>query len=219
MAAHPDNSPVQNHDSSENEDEWDDDFPLSTLQAMQNLVDKSFNQDLGSESSEDDEESGEKEDDHVTPGGRKWVPIESGVAKTPSIPEFDDMSSGCQLDQDERINLVKIVDYFRYFFSAYFLQNIANATNKYANDQRQANPEKHKTKWSDVHIPELMKFFTLTLLMGIVKKARLKDYWCRLETICTPFFTSLMRRDRFLAILRYVYYIYSARCSHYSVNI
>lgn len=126
----------------------------------------------------------------------------------PANPVFDETKCGCTLEAEEKIGLVKIVDFFKLFFSQYFLQRIINATNTYAGQQRAAEPEKHKGKWTDIEIPEMIKFFTLTMLMGLIRKPRIKDYWTRLECISTPFFTSIMRRDRFVAILRYVY-IYS----------
>lgn len=180
-------------DFSSKESEWEDDFPEETVQMIDRIVQE---QDSSSEESDFEED---EQIDSTTPGGRRWVPIGKGVNKIPQIPSFDDSDCGMT---DGSGHTVRILDFFQVFFSHWFLQMILNATNTYALRERAKNPDKHKCKWDDISIPELIRFLALSMLMGIIRKSRIKDYWSTLESISTPYFTSVMKRDKFMAILR-----------------
>lgn len=175
---------------------WDDDFTDDTVLLLDRIVQEQENQDSSDDSDYQDEESVETT---TTPGGRRWVPTAKEFNKTPPLPAFDD--SDCGVTQ-EAGHIVRILDYFQIFFGHWFLQMMVNATNTYACRERAKNPEKHKCKWTDINIPELVRFLALSMLMGIIRKSRLKDYWSTLDCICTPYFTSVMKRDKFTAILR-----------------
>lgn len=54
-------------------------------------------------------------------------------------------------------------------------------------------------------IEELLAFIAINIAMGLLRLPELRDYWCRNEIIATPWFASIMSRDRFLLILRYLH--------------
>ena len=67
-------------------------------------------------------------------------------------------------------------------------------------------PHSRFRSWTDCSFAEMMKFVGLVLLMGIIKKPQLTDYWSTDDLLCTPFFHSefSLTRDRFLLILHFV---------------
>ena len=78
------------------------------------------------------------------------------------------------------------------------------STNTYTEQVRAAKPEKHKSKWVPADTPSLIKFIGLTFIMGVLKKARIKDYWTTTPELATPFFGHVMKRDRFVVLMRYL---------------
>ncbi|XP_066291056.1 piggyBac transposable element-derived protein 4-like [Branchiostoma lanceolatum] len=84
-------------------------------------------------------------------------------------------------------------------------------TNKYARDYLAANPKADHKGYSRVHgwpdegisEAEMRTFLALNIEMGLVYQEDIQDYWSRDEVMETPFFPSIMRRDRFLLILKF----------------
>ena len=61
--------------------------------------------------------------------------------------------------------------------------------------------------WTDVNEEELKKLLGLIMMMGFVQKnGRLSSYWSRDERLATPFFPSVMTRNRFQQISTYLHF-------------
>ena len=56
-------------------------------------------------------------------------------------------------------------------------------------------------KWTPVSVDEMKVFIALSILMGLVKKPDLDDYWTTDPATSTPMFSKHMTRDRFMSIL------------------
>ena len=86
--------------------------------------------------------------------------------------------------------------------------HLVHETNIYAKQSRENVPggEKTKSKWLEVTISEMWKFLSLLFLTGIIKKSTLSSYWSTDPLLATPFFSSVMSRDRFYSILRYFHF-------------
>ena len=76
-------------------------------------------------------------------------------------------------------------------------------TNLYAEQKR--GPEESSV-WYPVTTDEMEGWVSLYLTMGLVNKPNLSSYWRTDVVLSTPFFPSIMARDRFLQILRYLHF-------------
>lgn len=54
-------------------------------------------------------------------------------------------------------------------------------------------------------IEELMAFLGINIAMGLLRLPQIRDYWSKSKILSTPFFSSVMSRDRFQTILRYLH--------------
>ena len=204
--------------------DWEDEFPLSTLRLLNG-------DDFGSSRSDSDDDvplsaicatlptatgTSSSVTTNVTPtparskvsvGTRKWIRVGHGEQKRPEIPEYD--NSDCGITDEVDLGKTKsILDFFQLFFTFEFVTQLVHCTNNYAADsERQGDPASTGTqkakarKWMPVNIDDIKQFLGLTLLMGLIRKPRIKDYWAHLAELATPFFR-LMPRDPFFQILR-----------------
>ena len=59
-------------------------------------------------------------------------------------------------------------------------------------------------------ISEMYTFLVTVLLMGIVKKNSLREYWSTDPMFATPFFATLFSQDRFLVLLQCLHFVNNA---------
>jgi len=59
--------------------------------------------------------------------------------------------------------------------------------------------------WKDLTMDELWVYLCLQLMMAMVHKANIHQYWSKEHTINTPIFSRLMRRDRFEQIRKMIH--------------
>lgn len=100
---------------------------------------------------------------------------------------------------------------FRIFMKDDLLELIVRETNLYAAEVQQVHPNCNKPNFSlkrftDIDKDELMIYFSILFLMGIVKKPTLQSYWTSDHFLATPIFSRLMSRDRFLTIRRVIHF-------------
>ena len=83
--------------------------------------------------------------------------------------------------------------YLELYLTDQILEPIVHETNRFANDFITQYPDKAKTayigKWTDVAVPELKKFVGLVILMVIIHKPSLPDYWSSDDMYWTPIFS------------------------------
>lgn len=77
----------------------------------------------------------------------------------------------------------------------YYLQNIR----KYKSNSRQGN-------WRIVSCSEIKKVFGIFILMGQIRKDKIKEYWSVNPYLVTPIFSKLMSRNRFEQIKKYLHF-------------
>lgn len=99
----------------------------------------------------------------------------------------------------DKSTLQTALDYFNLFFTSEFVSELVNTTNINAAESRRISQA--RGTWEPVDIATMRVFIGVVLLRGIVDKPRIKDYWSRTAEIATPFFSSMLKRDRFTSIL------------------
>ena len=97
---------------------------------------------------------------------------------------------------------------------------IVNCTNERAEqfirDNCDIDESSRVLDWRPVTVDEMKKFIGITLLMGIIKKPKIQDYWSTDSLIETPIFSSkeCLSRDRFILILKFLRYSYYPIVDH-----
>lgn len=100
-----------------------------------------------------------------------------------------------------------VEDVMELFIGNDLFEFISNETNRYYNQNfNRRKLDKKSAKFVDVTAAELRKWFGLTILMGIVKKARMDDYWSTNPLLETPIFRKTMSRNRFRQILSFLHF-------------
>ena len=81
-------------------------------------------------------------------------------------------------------------------------------TNLYARqflykEKNNIKPHSRLHEWKPTDRAEALTFLAILLLMGIVHKPRLTMYWSTDSILATPIFNQVIRRDRFLLLVRF----------------
>lgn len=100
-------------------------------------------------------------------------------------------------------------DYFRAFFNDATIDLIVTETNKYYQYVTNMFPFKDHSrvhKWIDTTPQELYVFLALMLLMPLISKHNIADYWKNDPLIPTPIFPKFMSRDRFHLLTRFLHF-------------
>nr|XP_046188550.1 piggyBac transposable element-derived protein 4-like [Oncorhynchus gorbuscha] len=102
---------------------------------------------------------------------------------------------------------------FKLFLTEELVGEIVEETNRYALElleKREPGVRGKLAKWVTTTISEMYTFLVTVLLMGIVKKNSLREYWSTDPMFATPFFASLFSQDRFLVLLRCLHFVNNA---------
>ena len=101
------------------------------------------------------------------------------------------------------------VDFFNIFWTTTLVDLIAEESNRFFHFMQAGKvmPEQSRDRqWTDVTSNDMRLFLALSILMGIVHKRSLKDYWTTDPLIATPIFGKVMSRNRFALILRSLHF-------------
>lgn len=133
----------------------------------------------------------------------KWEKPDPGLF-VPKLHNFNNEMSGCTIENITADS--SILDIFHSFLTLHIVQEMVTETNNYYQLFLHNNPDAAEKNYEPVNIDEMYVFLAVSLLMPLVKKNKLKDYWSKDMIIETPFFAQVMPRDRFIFILRFLHF-------------
>ena len=121
------------------------------------------------------------------------------------IPDYV-LQPGCTKDTTDMTPL----DFFSMLVEDKMLQNTVEQTNLFADQFLEADnipPKSRALLWGNkVHdINELKKFISIVIIMGIVHYPSIEDYWATTWPFGTDAYSSIMKRDRFCLLLRFLH--------------
>ena len=67
-------------------------------------------------------------------------------------------------------------------------------------------PSSRFSKWKKATNDEIRAFLALLLAMGLVEQLDIQEYWTTHEVTSTPFFKTVMPRDRFLLLFTFLHF-------------
>ena len=127
---------------------------------------------------------------------------------TPHLHPFSNTFSGVTDEWPCDAN-ARESDYFRAFFNDATIDLIISETNKYYQylTNKFTFPDHSRVhKWIDTTPQEFYVFLALMLLMPLINKHNIADYWKIDPLIPTPIFLKFMSRDRFLLLTKFMHF-------------
>ena len=102
-------------------------------------------------------------------------------------------------------------DYFKLYIDDKMIDYIVTQTNLYVAqylEKEQGNLRPHSLvhEWKPTDRAEMLTLLAVLILMGIIHKPRLTMYWSKDSILATPIFNQVMRRDRFLLLIRFLHF-------------
>lgn len=158
----------------------------------------------------DENLSDDDDQEQDTVGRGPWFRVmDPETFEISTLPEFEEPTGPVGFDANSTP-----FDYFTRFIrcgDTDFMERLVEETNLYATQTlAQEEPTRHArgNRWNPVTLDEMQAFIGLLLAMGIVRKPTYASYW---ETgngtllTETPNFRSVMSRNRFQAIMRFLH--------------
>jgi len=137
--------------------------------------------------------------------GPKWFLLGEGSDYVPPNVPFQGEE---KLNADLPPNATAL-DFFRLYLTDEIVNLIVEQTNKYAEQYISSNDIKRHSpvnNWSPTNDKEMIAFLGLCMLIGVVYKPHLPLYWSTDAIYQTDIFPSVMARDRFMLILKFLHF-------------
>ena len=140
------------------------------------------------------------DDDILTESMQEHSVWREGTAAL-DIPPFTG-NSGLQIKMEDTTPL----DYFKLMITDDMVASMVTETNRYAAQilqNKKLSRCSRFLKWVDVSIPEMYVFLGLIISMGLIVIDYLEDYWSTDPMYKLPFYTAVMKKERFCLILSF----------------
>ena len=170
------------------------------------LLDEDSDNDFDGYVDEDDmHDEGDDEESEEPPQQPPEEPSPSTEANPTVLSEYQ-QRVGCTVDMTNKTP----VDFFHLFITDQMLEEIVRQTNIYAQQflgSASVPPKSRANLWnSRTHdLEELKKFLSLVIVMGMIHFPAMEDYWVRAWPFANTNFSSVLKRDRFSLLLRFLH--------------
>jgi len=141
--------------------------------------------------------SDEDSDSDIYPDN-KWIPKNL----KPKLHSFCNDIAGAK---DEVKSSCTILDFFKVFVNAEFMELIVKQTNDYQL-YKYASLENHSEAWQEVTCKEMYCFLAIAMLMTRNKKLCISEYWSTDKFLKSDIFGQIMSRNRFFDILKMLHF-------------
>ena len=123
----------------------------------------------------------------------------------PTLPEYTQQPH-CTQDMTNKSPL----DFFQLFITDSILETVVAQTNLFAQQYLDSHELKQRSRvqqWvkSPHNMAELKKFLALIIIMGLISYPSIEDYWVTSWPFAISTFSSIMSRDRFSLLLRFLH--------------
>lgn len=123
-----------------------------------------------------------------------WVWSKNTSLPKPDVPFTESPGLKVRMADD-----ASILDFYRLFLNDEVMNLILLETNRYGAESI--------PNWDPINTNDLHRLFALVMLTGIIRKPTLKSYWTVDPKLSTPYFNSIMTRDKFLRILAALHFV------------
>ena len=102
------------------------------------------------------------------------------------------------------IATLSVVEFFKLYYCQLVWDMLVDKTNRYAQQTIDSHPYQ-QVSWHPTNVPEIMAFVALLIAMGINKSSQCRMYWSTSEILHIPLYPSIMSRNRFSSIIRFLH--------------
>ncbi|GFS10328.1 PiggyBac transposable element-derived protein 4 [Elysia marginata] len=112
--------------------------------------------------------------------------------------------SGLQVEMEDTSPL----DYLKLMVTDEMVASLVTETNRYAEqtlEDKELSPKSRFRQWTPVTLNEMWAFLGLIIAMGLILIENLEEYWSLHAMYKLPFFSSVLKKDRFCLILSFLH--------------
>ena len=125
----------------------------------------------------------------------EWTEATEEFKPSSTLPKFKKRKN---ILKKNLSHLESPVQFFEELLPQSIVSNFTNWTNEYAEKKRhRKRRESHEKKWEKATDSKVRAFLGMLLLLPLVQKPRLKDYWSNSVLTDTPAIKNIMSRDDF----------------------
>ncbi|CAH2086354.1 unnamed protein product [Euphydryas editha] len=155
------------------------------------------------ETSEDDSLENEDVQNNVNQNeinyDHEWQDITDTV---PNFPEYEGEAS-----INVPLTAKTPTDYYKLLVTDEIIHKMVNETNNYAynyidSSRSRMKPKSRLKAWVPTDSEEMKRFLGVLMAMGLVKVPHINDYWSKKSIYKNEYIMSVMKRDRFLLLLK-----------------
>lgn len=196
-----DNNMAQNKSISKPDSDDESYIPDSSLDSDSDITDMQSNSDCNEENFDLNNETENNDTEQIE---EKNTEDEGWIEINDTVPDFEEYPHECKYNIPDNVETPD--EMFRLFLTDEILDKMVLETNSYAENFVTGSDLKNKSRfksWKPTDREEMLKFFGIILVMGLVKVPHINDYWAQNPMYRNEYIGEVMKRDRFLMILKF----------------